>query len=531
MSGVQEEVVNNLKVIIAENLKTLPNFNEDVNYVAEYIVLLMSNGGNVESVVQELTSLFDTVPAEAFQSVAQNAYKAMEYLQSGDSLETTVAKLTGQHRQQEPSQQQPQAQAQPQPQPQQQAQTQPQQQQQQSQQQQQQQQQQQEQPLAPQQSAFGNGSESSIFASSSAASQPKSAFEGIVNIAAGPPHSSHSAGVSKGGHSQRGGGVSKFGGRGGRPERSERGGLTKPGSTRRNNANNNALAMALGLENPNVNFVNKKQGRCPLFPRCPLGKNCPHAHPTQACRDYPNCPNPPGTCNYLHPNEDVELMKEIEKTREEFREKRAAFAAAKTKPERSGIVLCKFGLLCTNPQCPFGHPTPANDDAKVITFAWCPENLNCQNPACDKAHSSSSKIREVAPVASRKPQRPPVEKSLEQCKFGPNCTNKRCRYRHARSHIMCRDGANCTRLDCLFGHPINEDCKFGVNCRNIYCLYKHPEGRELPQKPSHSSSSNNTWVNSDLLGGNSSINERPFAVPDNQVTESMPAQENDAIMG
>ncbi|CEP62998.1 mRNA-binding protein NAB2 LALA0_S07e00100g [Lachancea lanzarotensis] len=519
MSAVQEEVVNNLKTIIAENLKTLPNFNEDVNYVAEYIVLLMSNGGNVDSVVQELTSLFDTVSAQAFQSVAQNAYKAMEYLQNGDTLETTMAKLTGQHATQtqptistpQPDVQQQQVQQQPS-------------QQQQSQQQQQQQQHPQAQDVSQQ---FGSGTENSIYASDNAPSQPKSAFEGLVNIAAGPARPSYSAN-----NTQRRGVVSKFGARGGRQERSERGGgPNKAGNGRRSNVNSNALAMALGLDNSNINFVNKKQGRCQVFPRCPLGKNCPHSHPTQACREYPNCSNPPGTCNYLHPNEDVELMKEIERTREEFREKRAAFAAAKNNNERTGIVLCKFGLLCTNPQCPFGHPTPANDVAKVVTFAWCPENLNCQDPNCNKAHSSSSKIKEVAQAVSRKPQRPPVEKSLEQCKFGPNCTNKRCKFRHARSHIMCREGADCTRIDCLFGHPINEDCKFGVNCRNISCLYKHPEGREVPQKPSRSSDSKNTWVNPELQGGNSSSNERPFAVPDNQVTESMPSQENDAIMG
>ncbi|SCU78024.1 LADA_0A03400g1_1 [Lachancea dasiensis] len=514
MSGIQEDVVNNLKIVIAETLKTLPNFNEDVNYVAEYIVLLMSNGGNVESVVQELTSLFDTVPADAFQNVAQGAYKAMEFLQSGDSLETTVAKLTGQHQQQQQQQQQ---------QPQEQYHSQPQQQQ-------HQQPQEQMPPVQQPQSTFGTGTASSIYSQAPPTSQPRSAFEGIVNVSSGP---ARTGGISKGGQSQRGGGVGKSA-RGGRPDRPDRGGLSKGSSSKRNTANQNALALALGLDDSNVNVVSKKQGRCQVFPRCPLGKNCPHAHPTQACRDYPNCPNPPGTCNYLHPNEDVDLMKDIEKTRDEFREKRAAIAS-KAQAARSGIVLCKFGLLCSNQQCPFGHPTPANEDAKVIAFEWCPENLNCQNPMCDKAHSSISKIKEVTPLASRKPQRQPVEKSLEQCKFGANCTNKRCKYRHARSHIMCREGSNCTRIDCLFGHPINEDCKFGAECRNAHCLFKHPEGRQLPQKPSQTSSTTNTgntWANPDLASNPpASTHERAFAVPDNQVVENASAQENDAIMG
>lgn len=436
----------------------------------------------------------------------------MEYLQNGDSLQTAVAKLSGGGQQQ--IQQQQQQQQSPPQQPQQQApevlQT-----------------QHTPQPQGPQpvQQAEGN----SVFGGVPApnVTQPQSAFAGLVELTP-----AHAGGISKGMTSQRGGGVGKGSSRGGHNDRSARGGKATIG--KKNNYNKNALALALGMDDSssNVNVVQKKQGRCTLFPRCPLGRQCPHAHPTQACREYPNCPNPPGTCNYLHPNEDVELMKEIEKTREEFREKRAAMAASRTKPINTGIVLCKFGNLCSNPQCPFGHPTPADDDAKVITFAWCPENLKCENTSCDRAHSSHSKIKEVAPLAARKPARPPMEKSLEQCKFGQNCTNKRCKFRHARSHIMCREGANCTRIDCLFGHPINEDCKFGVECRNIYCLFKHPEGRQLPDKSQQSqSNNNNTWVNPNLGTGNSSSNERPFAVPDNQVIESAPAQENDTMMG
>lgn len=485
----QEQFTENLKIIVAEKLSTLPNFHEDIKYVAEYIVLLMVNGGTVETVVQELSTLFDSVSPAALSDVVQTAFFALEALQQGETADSIVSKIRGVPAVPEPQQVE---------------------------------QQQLPQQQAPQQSMVPEQQQQPA----PVPSAPLSAFANFVPKQPVAQDESQNSMSTPTQFSQRVGAVGKSrGGRGGRG--STRG--ASRGHNRNQNARFNPLARALGMNegDGNVNVVHqKKEGRCKLFPHCPLGRSCPHAHPTKVCNDYPNCPKPPGTCEYLHPNEDEELMREIEKTREEFQQRKAAIIAARSKPVQTGIVLCKFGALCSNPMCPFGHPTPANEDAKVIDLLWCAENLKCMDPNCKKAHSSLSKIKQVAPLGQQKfkptapPAARPVEKSLEQCKFGSHCTNKRCKFRHARSHIMCREGANCTRIDCLFGHPINEDCKFGIACRNAYCLFRHPEGRVVPQKEK----SNNNGQPGFTDNGASNMSQRPFALPEGAHIENAAPQ-------
>ncbi|GEQ72358.1 hypothetical protein JCM33374_g6045 [Metschnikowia sp. JCM 33374] len=279
------------------------------------------------------------------------------------------------------------------------------------------------------------------------------------------------------------------------------------------------LQKALSLASPDsVNMQpftpRPPKGRCPDFPYC-KNKECTLAHPTKKCFAYPNCPNPPGTCDYLHPSEDGALMQELEKTKQQFLDrKNQKFAAPQ-------VTLCKYGILCSKELCPFGHPTPANKDAKVIIQKWCRENKNCQNPACEYAHSSPN-YQAPAPAAPPKPvvpkyasqpaynkytaQRTPT--SLEQCKFGLYCTNQSCTKRHATSAVPCRAGYNCTRMDCTFHHPIDEDCRFGNECKNSPCFFKHPDSREKALFGNHHPQSATHMTM-----------ERPFAVAEDQVME------------
>lgn len=280
----------------------------------------------------------------------------------------------------------------------------------------------------------------------------------------------------------------------------------KKGLNTKNVANlNKALALSSHAQSVDMApFVPRApKGRCTEFPWC-RNRECKFSHPAKKCFAYPNCPNPPGTCDYLHPSEDGELMAELEKSKQQMIERKKE----RFQPQ---VTLCKYGILCSKELCPFGHPTPANKDAKVIIQKWCRENKNCENPQCEFAHSSPNYQAPAAPpkqnFAQFQPRgnlkyTKPTPTSLEQCKFGQGCTNQQCPKRHATSNVACRNGANCTIPYCTFSHPIEEECRFGDECKNKFCFFRHANGKEKL-----------------LFEKADATSQRSFAVPDDQVME------------
>lgn len=449
MSSFTEELKEELKKFVSQQLQLVPNFNEEIDSTADYIVLLIANGRSAEETYNEVYELFSN---ESLKDVIQKTYQALtDYQAQAAQQQAALASSSSQPEQQ----QQPSSSSQPE---------------------------------SSQLSETSTQSKEVDMDDSS--SNPNSSFNGFQQR---PLNN----------RSRQGGGISKNGPNG-----------------PRNFALKNAGAFQRAMDLSNGGTPMRKKSRCHQFPHCP-NKDCMFAHPTRPCFNFPNCPNAPGTCNYLHPGEDDELMAELAKTKQEYKEKRAQIQL-KQSQVASGITLCKFGAVCTNPQCPFGHPTPANEDAKVIRLEWCSLNLKCDDATCPKAHSSASKIREVVkqsqPIINTSATQPIAEKSLEQCKFGKNCTNRYCKFRHARTPTMCRDGENCQRIDCLFNHPLKEDCRFGEECKNPKCAFRHPNGKNQDMSGMGSKASL-TWTKTD---------ERQFAVPDEQILERIPGQQENA---
>lgn len=149
-------------------------------------------------------------------------------------------------------------------------------------------------------------------------------------------------------------------------------------------------------------------------------------------------------------------------------------------------ALCRYGLHCTNPQCGYSHPSPANagkdgnENALVLSEDACDAGGECKDKECIKSHVSPA----VAFVAHRAPP----------CRYQAACTNPACTFTHldaqgrvvpppAATPVACRFGAQCTRADCRYTHPPRSKtpCRYGDACTRRDCLFVHP--RDGPANP------------------------------------------------
>ncbi|GAA5834033.1 hypothetical protein JCM9279_004197 [Rhodotorula babjevae] len=154
--------------------------------------------------------------------------------------------------------------------------------------------------------------------------------------------------------------------------------------------------------------------------------------------------------------------------------------------------ICKHGVECTRPQCPYSHPSPVatKESGLVLSSDPCDKQLKCEDPDCPMSHvSKAQKTHPPSSTASSSPapSRPPPAAAaaaaaasspssiagagIKPCKFGSACTRPNCVFRHpwdqpgpgGAGQQTCRYGAACTRPDCHFAHPSRRPAAYSRN--------------------------------------------------------------------
>jgi hypothetical protein len=125
-------------------------------------------------------------------------------------------------------------------------------------------------------------------------------------------------------------------------------------------------------------------------------------------------------------------------------------------------TMCKYNLFCTKVDCPFAHQSPAAPQGTLLDMdSECTFGAACKNHKCVARHPSPAKKLE--------------HQQMQDCKFGPFCTNPACAFRHVQTQ-PCRNGGDCTTPNCTFFHTTTE-CKF-TPCTNTRCHFKHKDGQK-----------------------------------------------------
>lgn len=133
-------------------------------------------------------------------------------------------------------------------------------------------------------------------------------------------------------------------------------------------------------------------------------------------------------------------------------------SSQKSQSEQPLDTVCKFNLKCAKKDCPYAHQSPAAPPGITLDLSsGCPFGARCQNrkcvmkhpsPAQNPAHSTVDDCRFYPNCTNPTcPFRHPTTTPL--CRFGENCTREGCKYKHVS--ITCKFNP-CLNPECPYKH-------------------------------------------------------------------------------
>ena len=125
--------------------------------------------------------------------------------------------------------------------------------------------------------------------------------------------------------------------------------------------------------------------------------------------------------------------------------------------EPSSDTICKFNLTCTKKDCPFAHQSPAAPPGTTIdVHDHCPFGAACKNRKCVAGHPSpAQKITHQAEQDCKffpnctNPTCPFRHPTMPICRNGADCTRPGCKFTHVKT--MCKFNP-CLNSTCPYKH-------------------------------------------------------------------------------